>query len=343
MFQRLTSVQRGLTTPEIGQMVYDTDLNLMYYGDGANWNQIGTGSIIPASSIFYSFIPITGTTDESGLLLKTQTGIGSVTGTYTITNFTGATEFNTSRLQGIYIRCRVRQIGTAAQNATVTCTYPDGSTKTILKSFNTVTVTEEGTGIEETVLIPINSATVSVTIVASCSAINCSAYYEVIGALQYATTTVTINLPSGVIIPYPNATPPTGWLACDGSIVNIAAYPDLYAILGITYGGDGATTFGLPDLIGRFPVGENPISGPSGNGRLPPGTLRGTVALGGYKTQLDLTQIPYHNHGFSSDPRFSSGHDAGKEGTGYWTGYTGGDQYHNTVPCYQVFTYIIKT
>ena len=48
---------------------------------------------------------------------------------------------------------------------------------------------------------------------------------------------------------------PTGWALCDGSLLSIQQNEALYALLGPTFGGDGATTFGLPDLRGRFPVG----------------------------------------------------------------------------------------
>ncbi|MET4721709.1 microcystin-dependent protein [Bradyrhizobium japonicum] len=44
---------------------------------------------------------------------------------------------------------------------------------------------------------------------------------------------------------------PNGWLACNGQSVSIAEYQTLYAIIGTIYGGDGQTTFNLPDLQGR--------------------------------------------------------------------------------------------
>ncbi|MDD3853201.1 MAG: tail fiber protein, partial [Syntrophomonadaceae bacterium] len=47
---------------------------------------------------------------------------------------------------------------------------------------------------------------------------------------------------------------PRGWAFCDGSILSIAQNNALYAIIGTTYGGDGKTTFKLPDLHGRTPV-----------------------------------------------------------------------------------------
>jgi len=47
---------------------------------------------------------------------------------------------------------------------------------------------------------------------------------------------------------------PVGWSFCDGSLVPISQAEPLFALINTTYGGDGQTTFGLPDLRGRFPV-----------------------------------------------------------------------------------------
>jgi microcystin-dependent protein len=63
-------------------------------------------------------------------------------------------------------------------------------------------------------------------------------------------------LPPGVIFPSAATGTPSGFLRCDGSAVSRATYGGLYAAIGTTYGnGDGSTTFNLPDLRGRFPVG----------------------------------------------------------------------------------------
>ncbi|MGJ1269815.1 phage tail protein [Sphingobacterium spiritivorum] len=48
---------------------------------------------------------------------------------------------------------------------------------------------------------------------------------------------------------------PAGWMFCAGTLLSISNYQALYAIIGTTYGGDGVTTFGVPDLRGRVPVG----------------------------------------------------------------------------------------
>ena len=81
---------------------------------------------------------------------------------------------------------------------------------------------------------------------------------------------------------------PTGWLACDGSIIPIADYQVLYTLIGTTYGGDGQSSFALPDLRGRVPIHQ-------GTGQnLTPRTLG---QIGGTE-QVTLTtgQIPSHSH-----------------------------------------------
>jgi len=59
---------------------------------------------------------------------------------------------------------------------------------------------------------------------------------------------------------------PAGWALCDGSLRNIADYPSLHSLIGTTYGGDGVTTFGLPDLRGRVVPGACDIAESGGSG-----------------------------------------------------------------------------
>ncbi len=71
------------------------------------------------------------------------------------------------------------------------------------------------------------------------------------------------SYPIGGIAPWPMALTPTGWLPADGSILNIVDYPDLFDVYGIQYGGNGTTTFGVPDIegIGLVGVGTQSING----------------------------------------------------------------------------------
>lgn len=65
------------------------------------------------------------------------------------------------------------------------------------------------------------------------------------------------------IILWPGSWIPQGWLACNGQLIPISQNAALFSLLGTTYGGDGKTTFGLPNLNGRVPVGVGQISGGS--------------------------------------------------------------------------------
>ena len=61
------------------------------------------------------------------------------------------------------------------------------------------------------------------------------------------------GVPTGMVMPYANATEPSGWLECDGAAVSRTTYSTLFAVISDDYGaGDGSSTFNLPDLRGEF-------------------------------------------------------------------------------------------
>lgn len=63
---------------------------------------------------------------------------------------------------------------------------------------------------------------------------------------------------AGEMVMWPVAAAPEGWLLCEGQAVSRATYADLYALIGDTYGaGNGTTTFNLPNLKKRFPIGRD--------------------------------------------------------------------------------------
>ena len=63
------------------------------------------------------------------------------------------------------------------------------------------------------------------------------------------------GVPTGTVLPYALPSAPGGFLNCDGAVYNIADYPTLGGLLLATFGGNGTTTFAVPDLIRRVPVG----------------------------------------------------------------------------------------
>ncbi len=85
---------------------------------------------------------------------------------------------------------------------------------------------------------------------------------------------------------------PTGWAKCEGQLLSIAQNSALFSLLGTTYGGDGESTFGIPDLRGRVPLGPGTGSGLS------------SKALGqnsGSETNtLSVAQMPRHNHAINA-------------------------------------------
>ena len=110
--------------------------------------------------------------------------------------------------------------------------------------------------------------------------------------------------PKGMITPFGGSSAPTGWLMCNGDTVSRTTYSALFNVIGETYGsGDGSTTFKLPDLRGRAPIGSGTGSGL---------TARSLGASLGAET------LPLHKH------TINHGHSASGS-----TSITGGDHAHN--------------
>jgi microcystin-dependent protein len=143
---------------------------------------------------------------------------------------------------------------------------------------------------------------------------------------------------------------PRGWAFCDGSLLSIAQNSALFSLLGTTYGGNGVTTFGLPDLRGRAVLG-------TGQG---PGLSNRQLGEKGGSEKLTAAQMPVHNHtlqamataGTSSDPalklpaRARSASYAAASGTPVpmgSTAITGGGSTNpaEAMPPYLVLNYII--
>lgn len=76
---------------------------------------------------------------------------------------------------------------------------------------------------------------------------------------------------------------PVGWMFCEGQLLPISEYETLFILIGTTYGGDGESTFALPDLRGRIPVHR-------GNG------ITFAESAGTETVTLTTNQIPSHNH-----------------------------------------------
>lgn len=93
----------------------------------------------------------------------------------------------------------------------------------------------------------------------------------------------------GEIIPYAGSTPPvSNWLVCDGSSLLRTDYPDLFAIIGTSYGSVDSTHFSLPDLRGRAPIAMGTGSG------LTPRALGDSI--GEEAHQLTAAELASHTH-----------------------------------------------
>ncbi|MCX7092222.1 MAG: tail fiber protein [Methylobacter sp.] len=89
-----------------------------------------------------------------------------------------------------------------------------------------------------------------------------------------------------------NYAPEGDWMKCEGQLLNVSQYQALFALLGTTYGGNGSTTFALPDYRGRIPVGQG-----TGTNL----TARTLGQTGGNETvTLNASQWAAHNHSFNT-------------------------------------------
>jgi len=168
-------------------------------------------------------------------------------------------------------------------------------------------------------------------------------------------------MPVGTIVPFAaSGALPMGYLECNGAEVSRSVYSGLFSVIGISYGlGNGSTTFNLPDLRGRFPLGQDSMGGVSAD--------RVTAAQadiigqgsGAESHTLTVSQMPSHRHhsgtyveksawgptmayggiDATEGSRTASGNALGRMP---YTNYTGDDEAHNNMSPYLTVRYIIK-
>jgi microcystin-dependent protein len=180
-------------------------------------------------------------------------------------------------------------------------------------------------------------------------------------ALQSNLDTVADQLnhvePPGVIKLFAGASAPGGFLLCAGQAVSRTTYGVLFSAIGDVYGaGDGSSTFNIPDLRGRFPLGKDDMGGTAAN-RVTSASNGGTNASslggnGGEETHtLSISELPGHTHDIIIPSADGSSVSSGVS-SGLWegdnsipntpSGSTGGGEPHNIMPPWLALNYIIK-
>lgn len=110
---------------------------------------------------------------------------------------------------------------------------------------------------------------------------------------------------------------PAGWQFCDGSLLAISEYETLFNLIGTTYGGDGQSTFAVPDLRGRMPL----HAGTGG------GSTYVIAESGGVESvTLSTNQIPSHTH----TPQVSASGDAFEPAGRTWSRSGAGDRQYSS-------------
>lgn len=122
-------------------------------------------------------------------------------------------------------------------------------------------------------------------------------------------TLASTVVPTGTILPFAGSVAPANAIICDGrAVLRSGGYAKLFSIIGTAYGsGNGTTTFNVPDLKGKIPVGlDNSVS--------PQVEFNSLGKSGGAKVEiLDTTKIPNHSHNIKHSHSGSSG-SAGDHG-----------------------------
>jgi microcystin-dependent protein len=159
---------------------------------------------------------------------------------------------------------------------------------------------------------------------------------------------VSVVSPAGSVMQYAGSSAPSGWLLADGTAVSRTTYAALYAVIGTTYGvGDNSTTFNLPNLKGKVPVGRDSsdtsfdVLGETGGAKthtlttaeMPAHTHELYANVGNAASATNLDDITGSNNINATDVRVGDRP----------TTTTGGGGAHNNLQPYIVLNYIIKT
>ncbi len=173
---------------------------------------------------------------------------------------------------------------------------------------------------------------------------------EITSVVDLRIQTAALTDTTGIVKMYAGVNAPNGYLICDGTAYSRTTYAALFAVLSTTYGlGDGSTTFNVPDLRGRVPigVGTGTGDGASGTGLPAGGSALTAVSRGSWKGEqthvLTVAELASHHH--DSDYGASGGTGSrpyGINGTTTPTSNTGGSAPHNNIQPVMGLNFIIK-
>lgn len=135
--------------------------------------------------------------------------------------------------------------------------------------------------------------------------------------IQHAQATASANPMIGDITIFPYGFAPRGWVRCDGGLYAIAQNTALFSLIGTTYGGDGRTTFGVPDLQGRMLIGKGRGAGLSNR------VLGQKIGI--ENRVLSIANLPNHNHVMTARASDEDGEET--DPTGQYLGAAQDDLY----------------
>lgn len=164
---------------------------------------------------------------------------------------------------------------------------------------------------------------------------------------------------TGLIVPWSDASIPSGFLECDGSAVSRTTYANLFAVIGTTHGsGDGSTTFNIPNLSGRCCQNESPGKALASQGGANTVAVTGNIGGAAGDTTISTPTMASHSHPsrqagtqapaggggpVSNAPRIASGNTGGGGAHGHPVAATFTGSSKSVLQPYITMVYIIKT
>ena len=274
----------------IGTIIYETDTSKTVIWNGSSWGGLNIDTLLVDSDTLY----IDAANNRVGINTSTPTvaldvdGSMAASSVYSSTSITAA-----SAITGGSISTSGQVSGgsiyTSGQisGASVIASGP-----VTASTVSATSITATTTATSERFISTQTTGTAPLTVASTTAVTNLNA--DLLDG-QHG----TVYAPTGMMAPFAGSSSPTGWLLCDGSPQLKVSYPDLWALIGSTYGTATLTQFYLPDLRGRIPTGLDNMGGTDATRLSVANTLGGS---GGVQTvTLTDAQVPNHGHSDSFD------------------------------------------